>query len=215
VSLSELDLEEAQFRANLYKVFASFFLAPPQPEWLSALASSPLIDFQVDNTWDLDQLKLEFHALFLVPADRYLFPYESCYRGLQDGHPGRLLGKPSREVREYYQRAHLKVRSEAAELPDHAGLEFSFLHLLADREGAAIEKGTEDQASHWHSLEAAFFDRHPARWIPDLCAEIEATTEHSYFMGFSNWINRAVEEIGSDFTISAADQAITDGRCAL
>jgi TorA maturation chaperone TorD len=175
------------------------------------LASNPFVDFKVDSSWDLEQLKLEFHALFLVPADRYLFPYESCYRGFRDGRPGRLLGKPAREVRDYYQKARLKVRSKEAELPDHAGVEFSFLYMLANREVAAIEEGEEDRARHWHSLEVAFFDCHPARWIPDLCDEIKATANHCYFKGLAEWIEKTVEEIGHSLAISAIDQDVTEG----
>ena len=187
--------QEAQIQANLYRICSSFLLTPPSKEFLYALASSPIPGFVVDTAWDLDELHQEFHALFLVPANKYLFPYESCYRARRNGRPGRLMGEPALAVQAFYTRAGLAVSSEACELPDHAGLEFSFLQLLAEKEASAWQDSAEEQARHWHCLQMDFFHNHLIHWIPDLCAEIKATTTHSYFTGLAGWIEEVLQAI--------------------
>lgn len=186
--------EEAQIRANLCRIFAAFFLTPPSEQFLSALASSPITRIERDSSWDVSALQIEFHALFLVPAAQYVFPYESCYRNWRGSRPGRLMGRPALDVQEFYRRVGLDLAPEASELPDHAGVEFSVLQLLADREATAWRDGADEQARHWHQLQMEFLSTHTGLWIPALCSEIAAKTAQPYFSAFADWIRGVVEE---------------------
>ena len=188
-------VQEAEIRSNLYRVFASFFLLPPSEEFLSALSSSPIVEFSVDSSWKVTELHQEFHSLFLVPTEGCVFPYESCYRDRQGDRPGRLMGKAALEVQELYRRAGFTLAAEASELPDHAGLEFSFLQVLAEKEAAAWREGAEEQAWRWRHLHTEFLNAHPVQWLPALCDEISAKTAHTYFNCFARWISGVVDRL--------------------
>ena len=207
-------LEEARIRANLYQVFAAFFLTPPSDEFLSALESDPSGRFKAKSAWKASELTEEFHALFLAPACQYVFPYESCYLGRRGSRPGRLMGRPALQVQDFYRRAGFDRAPETSELPDHAGLEFSMLQELAEKEAAAWEEGNEEQASHWRQLEAEFLRAHPARWVPALCDQIATKAFHPYFRTFSEWIHSAVAESellsGRGFQFAAKESHASD-----
>jgi TorA maturation chaperone TorD len=190
-------VEEAMIRANLYRIIGAFFLTPPTEQFLTALASSPVAPFQIDSRWTLDELVQEFHDLFMVPTGPYVFPFESCYEGRRGcgSAPGLLMGKPAREVQDSYRRAGFELAAENSELPDHAGVEFSFLQALAERETAAWRDGDEQQARDWRQLQLEFLSTHTSRWIPALCDEIAANTTQPYFRVFAEWIRSVVEEV--------------------
>jgi TorA maturation chaperone TorD len=87
------------------------------------------------------------------------------------------------------------VDARTSELPDHAGLELGFLQRLAEAEMSSWAHGDDDQSHYWQSLQAGFFEHHVARWIPDLCVEVKASSDLPYFVGFADWIASALEEI--------------------
>jgi TorA maturation chaperone TorD len=186
--------EEAAIRANLYRVAVAFFLKPPTGEFLTALGSAPLLPFDVDSDWSVEELVQEHNDLFQVPAGSYVFPYESCYQGRRGGAPSGMMGKPAIQVREFYGRAGYEVAAEAAELPDHAGVEFGLLQLLAEKEAEAWRAGEEEMAKRWQLWQSVFLTRHLTQWIPDLCSEISAKTSQPYFSRFASWIKDFVEE---------------------
>ncbi len=186
--------EEATIRANLYRVAVAFFMGPPTESLLAALNSNPLVPFELDSGWSLADLVQEYHDLFQVPTGSYVFPYESCYRGRSDTRPGPLMGKTTVEVQEFYERAGFEVAPEARELPDHAGVEFGMLQQLAEREAEAWRAEEEEQAHNWQRWQSAFVTGHMARWIPDLCTQVESKTTQRYFSDFASWIRGFVGE---------------------
>ena len=181
-------LEEALIRANLCKVIAEFFLVPPTRSFLKALAASPLFPVAVEPGREFGEIVQEFHNLFMVPTGPYVFPFESCYEGRTETAPGRLMGKPAGEVKNYYTHCGFEQASETPELPDHAGVEMSFLQALAEREANAWRRREPGQAAGWCKLYVAFYKDHASRWIPDLCAEVEKRAIHDYQRGFAQWI---------------------------
>jgi len=196
--------EEAAIRANLYRVISAFFLQPPTAQLLEALAENPVSPVEIDDGWELEQLVQEHHDLFQVPLGNYVFPYESCYRGRKGDKPGQLMGKPAIEVQDFYQRAGLGVSPEARELPDHAGIEFAMLQVLAEREADAWREGAEEVAGRWQLWQSVFLERHICRWIPELCDQIRAKTAQPYFERFAAWV-RAL----------ASDAAPASSECPL
>ncbi len=180
--------EEAAVRANLYRIAAAFFLKPPTREFLDALAGNPLSPAPSDPGWVLEDLEQEFHDLFLVPVPGYVHPYESCYRGMSESGPGMLMGEPARKVAALYSRCGLEPAPDTQELPDHAGLEFSFLCHTAEREARAWEEGDEEAAQAWRRFHDRFLDEHLRGWIPELCSAIQARATQPYYREFARWI---------------------------
>jgi len=206
--------EEAAIRANLYRVAAAFFMSPPTESLLKAVASNPLVPFDVDSGWNIEDLVQEYHDLFQVPTGSYVFPYESCYLGRSKSRPGPLMGKCTVEVQEFYKQAGFEVAPDARELPDHAGVEFGMLQKLAEKEAEAWRAEEEKQARNWQRWQSAFVTRHMAQWIPELCTQIEFKTTQRYFSDFASWIRGFIEgaNAGGEDCPRAGAEALPDSQ---
>lgn len=189
--------DDAFIRANLYRVAAAFFNAPPTEEMIAAMRDNPLAPVQVSPDWKLDELVQGFHDLFHVPTGYYVFPYESCYRSrTKDNKPGSLMGQYTIQVRELYERAGFEVGDGVAELPDHAGIEFAMVQKFTELEAEAWEREDEESAQAWHRYQQALIGKHMVHWIPALCAEIEDKAPHDYYKQFSRWVRRLMTTPG-------------------
>ncbi len=108
----------AEMREDLYRVLSALFLSAPSDELLQEVLSDEFLNaiqavFGNDvadhlrrsaATRDRDPVKLEqeFNDLFVVPAGKYVAPYESAFREKRVTEerelPGLLMGKPSEQV---------------------------------------------------------------------------------------------------------------------
>jgi putative dimethyl sulfoxide reductase chaperone len=74
----------------------------------------------------LNDLRVDYAALFVGPAELRACPYGSVY--LEGGR--QLYGKTTRAVAEMYSRAGLQVGKDSAFVPDHIAVELEFIHFL-------------------------------------------------------------------------------------
>jgi TorA maturation chaperone TorD len=191
--------EIAEARAGVYRFLAQLYGRPPTAELLSTLAESdfqqhlgtvfreaaqPLLD-AVAAGLDLEALQLEYDALFRVPGDRYLRPYESVYRGrrMVDGRvvDGAVWGPWTEQVQHLYAQAGAELAREAGELPDFIGAELEFMVFLCEREAEAWAAGEAEQAQKFAVLQRRFLIEHLSRWVDALCDEMRAMASSDFY----------------------------------
>ncbi len=149
---------------DLLRACSALLLSPPTPEAFATLSDADtravisvlLGDAACDTLAPLaslawsDTLREEFFALFAVPGERYLAPFESVWCDRDESRPEGLLAGPSAStVARFYARH--GVALDQREMPDHLGCELGFLASLDDREAAR-----------------SFAREHPARFVDAL-----------------------------------------------
>jgi TorA maturation chaperone TorD len=192
----------AAARGALYRFLAATFLAPLGPETLALFESSglaerierlfgPLVAGQfaqvARGTAALGALRQEFDNLLVVPLGRYLTPYEAVYTdervvGNQRVR-GLLMGPSTVAVQACYRAAGAQLDGECRELPDHVGVELSFMQFLCDEERRAWEQGDRSSAVEWRARERHFVQHHLGRWVPELCRRMAERAATAFYRG--------------------------------
>jgi TorA maturation chaperone TorD/Pyruvate/2-oxoacid:ferredoxin oxidoreductase delta subunit len=117
-------------------------------------------------------LEREFTRLFLGPGRPVAHPFESVYR------EGRMMGQTTLDVRRRLATEGLAPAGRA--LPDHVGIELTFMAHLAGREAKAWDDDPE-QARHYLALQGRFLHDHLAAWLPQFCHRVLAGRPHDHY----------------------------------
>ena len=164
-------------RAGVYQILAKLYLDPPTPELVSGLLAlsgdmTELFDGEGATclgrygrayTGDIDSLQQEFHDLFTVPLGRYVAPYEAVYRDErvvgEARVSGLLMGPSTLAAISEYRQSGAHVLPDCAELPDHIGVELSFMAFLCARQQEAWQEGDQNRAQQALDRERHFRER--------------------------------------------------------
>ncbi|MFQ5854378.1 MAG: molecular chaperone [Anaerolineae bacterium] len=195
--------EVAQARASVYRFLTRLYGGPPTAELLSAVAgldfhklleavfgeaTQPFLDAVAAGP-DPEALRLEYDALFRVPGDWYLRPFESVYRGRQvvDGQvvDGTVWGRWTKEVQRLYALAGAELAGGAGELPDFIAVELDFMAFLCTREAEALAAGDGELARHFLALQKEFLVEHLSRWVDTLGDEMRAMARSGFYAGLA------------------------------
>ncbi|WP_143288655.1 TorD/DmsD family molecular chaperone [Calderihabitans maritimus] len=199
-----LAAELAVARANVYGFLATCYLKKPS-EWLTKLKKQGKFDLvgifgtegknlqrQLNDCLSpcsrgkLQHLDEEFHALFSVPGDKYLTPYESCYREKKlDGSWGNNWGCNTVEVQFLYKRAGATVLDELGRLPDHFGVELAFLEYLCLGEESSIRAGDFEQAGTYQRWQRGFLNDHLLQWSEEFLSRLEQCSEEELYFAIA------------------------------
>jgi TorA maturation chaperone TorD len=193
----------AEGRAGVYRALATLYIEPPSAElvggWLS-LSNWPEMAELLDGPavaclrryasayqGDIDSLRQEFHDLFLVPLGRYVTPYEAVYRDQRvvgDTRVGGLLMGPSTvAVMSEYRASGVQASPDCGELPDHVGIELSFMAVLCGRELEAWQGGDTTGARRFLEREQRFLEAHLLQWVPALSRRIADNASSDFYRG--------------------------------
>jgi len=151
-------------------------------------------------TNELTALKKTYMSLFAVPTGRYVSPFEDIYRGkTSDGQlqRGPLLGVRAIAAKRLYREAGAQMDNCCRELPNHIGVELSFMHFLCEQEAAAlIDNHVTDQkdtdasvfslAEIYRAYQIRFLREHLTQWFPLLNEEIQSKSDHVFYRSISN-----------------------------
>ncbi|MCK8604240.1 TorD/DmsD family molecular chaperone [Desulfoferrobacter suflitae] len=175
-------------RARLYTFFSDLLLNPPTAERLDKLftvAGETAMEMLFPGHPDVETFKqiswrhrfgrrqdqdflLDYEALFRVPGESYVHPFESVYRQHDDPHAkggkAALWGREAREVAQLYKDEGLQPREHFDGLPDHLGVELEFVAFLSCKCAAAMECGDQDKAQGFYAKRAAFLAEHLLAW---------------------------------------------------
>jgi TorA maturation chaperone TorD len=204
---------EAKARGSMYGLLAAVYLHPPTEEmvWrtgarafvedLAALFSTSaacgLKDYAAvpDPKAVTPLLKQEFMDLFVVPAGRYVMPFEDVYRGTRrDGtqERGPLLGERAVAAKAVYREAGAQMGQACMELPTHIGVELSFMGFLCEMETAMMGKrgaarhpdqqqSTTVTGNIYRQYQQIFLREHLNSWFPQLNRAIQEKAKSNFY----------------------------------
>lgn len=196
----------AEARARVYGFLSRVLLEPPSETLLSPFREPELLDsfrsligehaldyFQGISklgAQDLAPLVQEYNDLFVVPLGRYVTPYEAVYRGTGGvrGKKGLLMGASTVAVLQSFKQAGVKASDDFLDLPDHAGLELSFMCYLCNKQAEALNRGDNQQSSTFFQMQKSFLEEHLACWIPGLCTRIFDNAQELFYKGVAKLI---------------------------
>ena len=153
------DATTAAQRAQAYGLLAALMLDEPSREIAAAL----------DAQSSYEDVRVDYARLFANAGADSVHPYESVYLS-----PDKLLMQDERDAVLAAYLAESYAVDESLHLPeDHAAFELAFMACLCERE----DQAQADEASRLSGVQAAFLREHVLRWIPQLCADIEARAQ--------------------------------------
>lgn len=159
---SKLDPELAQMVDTLGKAFAA----------------APLQDLQVDYT-----------ALFLSPTGAAAMPYESFWVAGRD--PMRTQ-EATEEVRRFYAEAGFEIDDEFKDLPDHIAAEMELLFALIFREARARAIGDPTDELAATELRLRFLRSHLGRWVAPFTDALRTEADTDFYRTLADVTQRFV-----------------------
>jgi len=220
-STPEYEHQRLQFREAVYAFLAAVFLQPITEKFLQQISEQSFLSelselFQSDTFQELerylsslnqkdlvnevDMLKREYMSLFAVPTGRYVAPFEDIYLGKnQNGqtHRGPLLGVRAIAAKRLYREAGAQLDNMRKELPNHIGVELSFMRFLCKRQADSLfaepETANSDvdstKFSQWEVYRAyqiRFLSEHLDHWFPLLNEEIQKKSHQVFYRTIAN-----------------------------
>ena len=187
-------------QAVAYRFLGRCFYAPPDAEWLTALAAGrlfeawPLPSDEADTAaglallatycerWapaQLDALTWDFNRLFVGPGEMLAPPWESVHRSKTK----LTFQESTLQVRALYEAFGVQAPALHREPDDHLALELDFLATLSER--AVEAAGSDDGAQLGRCLQAQrdFLQDHLLAWAPGCLGLVEAHAETDYYRG--------------------------------
>lgn len=193
-------------RAAAFEFLAGIFLKEPsvsimnevkiwakegkEPEML------PLLENIDREDPDLTGLTQEYYDLFFVPVSgRFVPPFESAIRGAvrQDGGAtkfGPYWGDTTVKLAALYERTQFHPERLAVfeplrqlNLPDHVGLELSFMAYLCCLEAQQLERGLS--AKLIRKIQTDFLQEHLRGWVGLWVNDLEKVPQSGYYLYFA------------------------------
>ena len=144
----------------------------------SAFEAAPLQDLQVDYT-----------ALFLNPTGPLATPYESFWIGGKD--PA-LTQQATQRVLRFYAEAGFEVDEEFQDLPDHIAAELELLFALIFREARARSMGDPTDELAATELRLRFLRSHLGRWVAPFAQAMRAEADTDFYRTLADVTERFV-----------------------
>jgi len=218
------EAEIAQARSNLYHWFSYLFRFEPtlenmepffEPnvqqlltELLSAFKSGDKL-LEVIRGWENDEsmlsnLRSDYQNLFKIPGNKYLLPYESCYREkFKDNSPGLIFGKSTLEVAGLYRVAGIKIDKD--ELPDFFGNELFFMAQLAEIEVEMWKQDQKDIAKRYQKWQEGFLNDHLLKWSDEFLNKMHLQAETIFYQSIAQIVN---EFLAEDVSYLVSEQTV-------
>ena len=117
----------------------------------------------------VEELDSAFTALFLVPGNSYVYPWESPYVGQET----MLFQESTLDVKAHYRRFGYAARTDEGHFPeDHIAMMFDFLAHMAERTFDAFGEGDDEWAKQALAAQKEFVDGHLRTWASLFSEEV-------------------------------------------
>jgi DMSO reductase family type II enzyme chaperone len=214
-----VDEARAAARSYLYRLLADGFVYPDRDQFevlqtgryredaaeacrVLSYDLGPALDGLVASG-DYTAFQAEYLRLFEVGLGIPPCPlYGGIYRG------GRKA--VMEELTRFYNFFGLSIEEGAGELPDHLTTELEFMHFLAFKELAALQRS--DDATSYRRAQADFLERQLASWLPALDTRLQGLGSPPFYAALISVTNAVVQgELASlRGAVEAAETAILE-----
>jgi putative dimethyl sulfoxide reductase chaperone len=117
-------------------------------------------------------------------------PYESLYRSPEQGGGISVL----QSVAEFYREAQVEQSERQVDQIDYLGLELDLMRLLCEEENSCLERGEEEAANGFASLQQRFLQEHLLKWVPQFCELILDYPKTGFYRGVVRFLLGFLEE---------------------
>ena len=208
-------------RGQVYEFFSALLLNPPTEEMLARVLGEDGINAWEDmfprhpacarlreisqahrrGEWQADDFLLDYEALFRVPGDSYVHPYESVYRreGFSSGRVRdcAVLTEQTREVATIYRELGLAPREGFTELPDHLGVELELMAVLCRKTAQSLEEGNRHDAARAVSRQRFFLSHHLIEWVPQCLDKVQENGRTPFYSCLADLLRAFLETEGN------------------
>ena len=146
-----------------------------------ALSCVEAVSSQVGDEAFWEQLRSDYRALFLVPGDSFVRPWESPYTGKE----AMLFQVSTLDVRSFYHEAGLKLQSEKHFPDDHIAAMMDYLGRTARDAYEAYADGRDDEAARLLETQRSFLEKHVLTWIDAFADAVIAHDAHAAYGAFA------------------------------
>lgn len=136
---------------------------------------------------ELEELKIDFAALFVGPYKLLAPPYGSVY--LEDG---KLIGDSTVDVSNCYQREKLDIVTMDA--PDHIAIELEFMYCLVTRQIEATRDENLQELQSCQSKQASFLQLHLGRWISVFADNVKNNAKTEFYRNLAQLTEMFVQK---------------------
>ncbi len=189
---------ETAASSRLYRLLADSWLYPDRA-FFDALKAGEVRDHAIETCQDLPYaLEPAFDGLvasgdYLDFQAEYLRIFEAAmgvppcplYSGIHQGGRKAVM----EELARFYSYFGLSIEHGAGELPDHVTTELEFMHFLAFKELAALDKGRDP--SPYRRAQADFLERQLVCWLPTLEGRLQGLEPPPFYSALV-WLTNAV-----------------------
>ncbi len=190
-------------RANIFRFLAVLFLRPPE-ETLKDFNEQHLQELRsffknnhgigyfeefLAKKGDFKPEREDYENLFLIPASRYVHPYESVY--LEN--KCLIWGKTTIQVKNLYEK--VGFLHKEYEIPDHIGVELLFMSALCDEE-KRLSDSDPNGAKKANELQLEFLEKHLSRWVDKLADSIHKKSTTPLYRGLAEATREYIKDGG-------------------
>lgn len=135
-----------------------------------------------DEEWQ--RLRREYEELFEGISERSIAVWESAYKGSENI----LLDESTLQVKRFYKKHALGVRSEVRQLCDHIGLECSFMEWLNGQLMNHLRDKNEAGFYQMIKVQKEFMNQHILSFLKPFCETLLTQTTENYYKAFSHFL---------------------------
>ncbi|MDH3975557.1 MAG: molecular chaperone TorD family protein [Deltaproteobacteria bacterium] len=187
-------IEALKVRSNMYSLLSRVFIREVDKPFLHLLKDEESAEAFRDSGFSfcddftnkknddiLDELAVEYAALFLISTGKELSPYES----VQLSKEGQLCGEAASKSLAFYKSEGFDLPLENNFFPDHFAVELEFMAHLCKKETKARESNEEEIAESVRTRQVEFINAHLGRWYRNFLNTVEISTESPFYRGMS------------------------------
>ncbi len=146
----------------------------------------------------MEELLMDYEALFRVPGKPFVHPYESAYRtsmAVNDAKTRHVMDVSfTKEVMNLYESEGLETAPGFDESADHLATELEYMSHLCRIRAAHLGQGDQEAARVYEERQNAFLREHIACWAEPCLKKVEENASTPFYRIFAGFLRSFLEE---------------------